>query len=83
MNSVIAARVLLLVGWYQYSTRVAGSRANGDKESMAWNCYDDFWKEEKLCQKTCFDRGHGYNGDDCSGGWAGHSLKFSRKHDGS
>ena len=38
---------------------------------MAWNCYDDFWKEEKLCQRTCFDQGHGYAGDDCSGGWSG------------
>lgn len=48
-----------------------GLTCESEAESMAWNCYDDFWKEEKLCQKTCFDRGHGYNGDDCSGGWAG------------
>jgi len=48
-----------------------GLTCESEAESMAWNCYDDFWKEEKLCQKTCFDRGHGYDGDDCSGGWAG------------
>ena len=76
--------LLRLVAAVASSTRVAGvGSPAGDKESMAWNCYDDFWKEEKLCQKTCFDRGHGYDGDDCSGGWAGHSLKFGRKHEAS
>ncbi|CAJ1350015.1 unnamed protein product [Effrenium voratum] len=48
-----------------------GEACTADRESMAWNCYEEFWKESELCQQTCFDQGHGYAGDDCSSGWVG------------
>eukprot|EP00930_Biecheleria_cincta_P023533 TRINITY_DN16991_c0_g1_i1.p1 TRINITY_DN16991_c0_g1~~TRINITY_DN16991_c0_g1_i1.p1 ORF type:complete len:2142 (-),score=336.15 TRINITY_DN16991_c0_g1_i1:205-6630(-) len=40
-------------------------------QAESWNCEDEVWIEETLCQQTCFNKGKGYEGNDCSSGWVG------------
>ena len=39
-----------------FALDVAENLSTGEisEESMAWNCYEEFWKESELCQQTCF-----------------------------
>eukprot|EP00931_Biecheleriopsis_adriatica_P088135 TRINITY_DN62510_c0_g1_i2.p1 TRINITY_DN62510_c0_g1~~TRINITY_DN62510_c0_g1_i2.p1 ORF type:complete len:1491 (+),score=257.69 TRINITY_DN62510_c0_g1_i2:181-4473(+) len=41
---------------------------------ISWRCESSGWREMQFCQQTCFNEGYGYDGDDCSSGWA--SLEY-------